>query len=721
MANGLHRTHQLTPEEKVRLHDGHAPEALAAIARVLAAPGPSPVLVLAGPPGCGRTGLLEAAALRVGGANGTSGAGGPIPVLPLDLDGYEEGTGLSRFAEIQIARRWELDEAAREALRERSLPLLQFVHPSLAGAALVSLLLRQDDPAAVWKELPAAATDARPALSAFLARLARPGRGPDRDGGRLILHAVASDQLNDPLRRWLLDETRQNPALVLALSCAAADEDERVAPRTGRVRVDLQPLPAGGLLDAVHEALHRLDLETADRLQRFLDLAALCGDNVPAEILFHHLGLDEEQREEILDLIDEELVENPHLRLFVDHQYGHPSFPGLLTYAPLSRRIVHALLEPVPAAKREQLAGELLELFNQSVPLHTRGMTLLRLSLAGYLQADEARRFFQRELRVWIGEGEVTDLTAELVGSETAAGELLGIVRQTAPHWPAHYRLAFLDAAGAGDLSAADRVELHNLRAEALREGRRLPEALGEARLALDAARAVHGAEHPAAIRGLNLLGILLRESGSPQEARAPLEQALVLHGTGKGTDKEDENLAWILANLGMTLRDLGDREPAREHLERALALHRRLLGEVHPAVVSDLTNLATLEREMGRPEAALEHLRPILDIVRSLYGDVHPETGRALTNVAGLLRELGETNAARLHVEAALQIDRQAFGETHPQVAADLNNLAVLDREAGEPEAAREHFEQALAIAQGSFGDDHPLTVQLRQGLAGG
>ena len=717
MTTGIIDTHQLDPEEKVRLYSGHGPEALLAVTRVLLEPGPSPVLLLAGAPGCGRTGLLEAAAFSADGADGAGAADSPISVLPLDLDGYEEGADLSRFAEVQIARRWELDEATREFLRQGVLPLLQFIPVSSAGAALVSLLLRLEDPSAAWRDLPGATTDARPALSALLGRQSR--------DGRLVLHVLASDALNDPLRRWLLDETRKNPALVLALSCSPADVDERVAPRAGRVRVDLQPLPAGGLLEPVQDLLHDLDLETADRLQRFLDLAALCGQNVPAEILFHHLELDEEQREEILDRIDEDLVENEALQLFVDHQYGHPSFPGLLTYATLSPRINHALLEPVPAAKREQLSGELLELLNRSVPLHSRGMTLLRLSLAGNLQADEARRFFQRELRVWIGEGEVADLTAELMQSGLGAGDLLATAQQTAAHWPAHYRVAFLDAARtrSGELSPAERVELRNLRAEALRESQRLPEAVEEARLALSEARAVHGPEHPTVIRALNLLGILLREAGSPQEAREPLEQALTLHQDerGEGQEKEDENLAWILANLGITLRDLGERETALAHLERALALHRKILGEDHPAVASDLSNLASLEREMGRPERALEYLRPVVDIVRHIHGDVHPETSRALTNVAGLLREIGETKAAQLHVEAALQIDRQAFGDAHPQVVADLNNLAILERESGELNAARGHFEQALAIAQGVFGDDHPLTMQLRQGLSEG
>src|SRR5437764_12329241 len=101
---GLEETLNLSPDAKHELYSEHSPEALAAIERLLAAPGPSPVLVLAGEAGCGRTGLLEAA------AHGAGRAGGKILVLPLDLDGYEEGVDLTRFAEIQVSRRWDLDE-----------------------------------------------------------------------------------------------------------------------------------------------------------------------------------------------------------------------------------------------------------------------------------------------------------------------------------------------------------------------------------------------------------------------------------------------------------------------------------------------------------------------------------------------------------------------------------------------------------------------------------
>lgn len=696
--------------EKRQLYTDHAPEALAEAEQILTK-GDVRVLLLSGEPGYGRIGFLESAAQGMG-RNGKR-----ISVVPLDLDGYEEGQDLARFAEVQITNRWELDTAAREALRERVQPILSFIPQTLAGAALLSLLLRQDDPAEVWKRLPQAAEgDVRPALSALFKALA--------GEGLLLLHAVDSVQLNNPLRRWLQEETGRNSACAFVLSCSPADSDELLlAPGISGSRIELKPPPSEDLLEPVKELMDDLDIEVSDRLQRFLDLAALCGRNVPAEVLFHHLELEEDQREELLDLIDEELVENEETRLFVDHQYGHPSFPGLLTYAFLDPRLNHALLEPLTGTKRERLSSELLEFLNRSVPIHTRGMTLMRLALAGYQEDKQMRQFFLREMRAWIGESEVEDFTAGLTeGLESgrmSARDLLGTANQTNEHWPAHRRLPFLDAARqqliqgkAGELSPAERVELHNLRAEALRDLKRHDEAVEEARLSLEESETVYGTGHPATARALNLQGILLREMGRPQEAREPLERALA----AQDRESTDVNLASILANLGMVLRDLGQRESARDHLEQALAIHRHTFGDNHPAVAADRNNLSLLAREMGQPERALEHLRPVVDIVRSLYGDVHPETARALTNVAGLLRELGQGEGARLHLEAALQIDQQALGENHPQVVADLNNLAVIEQELGDLDGARGRFEQALALSRASLGEDHPLTAQLRR-----
>ncbi|HSS50719.1 MAG TPA: hypothetical protein VLX28_17405, partial [Thermoanaerobaculia bacterium] len=358
---GLEETLNLSLETKHELYSEHSPEALAAIERLLAAPGPAPVLILSGEPGCGRTGLLEAAAR------------GRILVLALDLDGYEEGVDLNRFAEIQISRRWDLDEAGRSRLGLAVSPLLPGIATSLSGAALVSLLLRLPDPPAAARQIltrNSSPSGSAEALTALLHLLTR--------DDRLLLHVVASPQLTDPVRLRLLEAARLRANLRLAISCSPHDAEERVAPRSERLRLDLAPLPPGDLLTPAKDLLDDLDLETSDRLQRFLDLAALCGRNVPAELLFHHLELDEEQQEEILDTLDEELVENEEQRLFIDHQYGHPSFPGLLTYSFLSPQVNHALLEPVPVDKRRRLAQELLDFVDQSVPLHTRGMALLR-------------------------------------------------------------------------------------------------------------------------------------------------------------------------------------------------------------------------------------------------------------------------------------------------------------------------------------------------------
>jgi tetratricopeptide (TPR) repeat protein len=693
------------PSEELRaLHSEHHREALDAMVRLLDTPGPAPAVLLSGEPGSGRTGLLAAAA--------------STPVIPLDLEGYEEGMDtLEKFARHQLARRSDLDETGRAALLARVAPLFGHLKPTLTGAALVSLLLRLDArltvPGSIFAE-----PDARRALSLLLQSLS--------GSGGAILHVTASEQLSDTLRRRLLDDTRRHPGLVLALSCSPGDPDDRVAPRAERVRLELAPLPGAAALEPAKRVIDELDLQIADRLQRFLDLAALCGENVPADVLFHHLELEEEQREELLDAIDETLVEEQPLLL--DHQYGHPSFPGLLTYSFRSPLFNRGLLEPLRGDKRERLASELLEFLDRSVPLATRGMTLLRLSLASHLDDSEAREPLLRELRWAIDEDETeelaTEVAADLEAGTLEAGDLLDRVRETQARWPPHRRSALLEAVSrrADGLSEARRADLHILRAEVLRDLGKLPEALEESRRGLDIAREAHGPEHPEVARALNTAAVLLREAGSPEEARENLERALAIQAGQDGLDGLDGlDSAAIHANLALVLRDLGRRDEARDHLERALTVHRRHLGDFHPMVATDLGNLAAVSRELGDSERSLHYLQPVVDIVRRLYGDTHPQTSRALSNVAGTLRDLGRGEEARRYLEAALEIDRAVFGDRHPAVAASLNNLSLVERELGDADTARTHLEEAAEIATAALGPDHALTAQLRRVLAGG
>jgi tetratricopeptide (TPR) repeat protein len=694
-------------EPSRELHSLHHRDALERIEAVLRAPGPSPVLLLSGVLGSNRTGLLQEALRGVGGEEDA--------VLPLDLEGYEEGEdSLARFAAHRLSLRRDLDEAGREALRERLAPLVSRLEPSLPGAAVVALLLAAGGAGEVPVEILAEASGAGEVLSRLLAHLAR-----DR---RVIVHA-RSEQLTDTLRRRLLDAAGRTPGLVVALSCFPLDPDDQVAPRAERLRLDLAPLPgAADRLQPLQDRLADLDLQAADRLQRFLDLAALCGENVPADLLVHHLELDEGQREELLDLIDEELVEGADHPLFHDFQYGHPSFPGILTYGFLSPSLARGLLEPVPEEKRKTLASELLDFILRSAPLQTRGMALLLLAIADHTGDPEVRHPFLLELRWRIGESETGELADE-IAAELAAGRivpegLVRLARETREGWPLHRRQALLEAASrdADLLPPGARTELQVVRAEILRDSGKSEEAVEEGRRALEAARATHGPEAPEVVQALNLYGVLLKDAGRTSEAREHLERALA---TAASRQTDGPEAAALRANLAAVLRDLGEREAARDHLEAALALHRHAFGDVHPTVATHLGNLAVLSRELGDNERAFHYLRPVVNIVRQLYGDAHPQTARALTNVASALRDLGEMEGARLHLEAALSINRQVFGDHHPAVAADLNNLSVIERESGNVEAARRHLEEAATAAAESLGQDHPLTAQLRRSLA--
>jgi tetratricopeptide (TPR) repeat protein len=335
-----------------------------------------------------------------------------------------------------------------------------------------------------------------------------------------------------------------------------------------------------------------VDLQAADHLGRFLDLAALCGRNVPCDLLMAHLEVTTEEREELLDLIDEGLVGEENGRLFFDHQYGHPSFAGLLVYSFLSPALNQNLLEHVPRDKRKRLASELLTFVRQRVPIATRGLARLFLSLAEHSGGAEEREPFLRMLGWWVSPEDADRLTA-IVAGDLAAGKVtpesvLELADRSAGIWPPPHRLALLAALAAAGTSRAAEADAHYLRAGLLRETGQPEEALREARLALAAAAEVHG----------------------PSSA----------------------SCGAILTLTGVLAGDLGDFDRARADFQQSLEVHREVFGDPHPSVAASLANLAALHRHLGDLERARELFEQAHGIARQTQGDDHPFT-QALQN----------------------------------------------------------------------------------------
>lgn len=467
---------------------------LAAVQEILQTPETAarPVLLLSGPEGIGRGYLLAAAVWRL------QQAGLPIAYLALDLTGYVEGPeGIRNFVDFQ-AERWDRRgrPVAAEAIpwiQEHA----DRIADDLGGAATAALLLAAAGSLPGWPRpespIPSPRRPSLEALGHLLGQLTRNGtvllhvtdssvlntalrswllrearRHPRlalafscqaRDAAESVAPGAATRRLEiAPLDRSelqaVLDDLypshRFPPELAAELESYSRGWPARTAAK-------LQDLVDAGLLvsnggvwtlggeglrspagvEQLRSTLYGLrELRAvSEPLDRFLQLAALCGEFVPADLVIAHLGLTQEERDELLDRIDEELLvgEDAAVPLFRDYQYEHPSFSGLLTYGFADPFFRWLLVEEIAEQNRPRLAAALLEDLHRA-PAGTRDLAKVFLSLAGFLgnpDDDSEAEAIRSQLADWVG-GEEAEILAREIATTSPEGRESGDLRRDA-------------------------------------------------------------------------------------------------------------------------------------------------------------------------------------------------------------------------------------------------------------------------------------------------
>jgi Flp pilus assembly protein TadD len=143
-----------------------------------------------------------------------------------------------------------------------------------------------------------------------------------------------------------------------------------------------------------------------------------------------------------------------------------------------------------------------------------------------------------------------------------------------------------------------------------------------------------------------NNLGLVLEESGHPEEAIAQFEAALAL--------RADD--AAVLNNLGNALADLDRHAAAVERFERAIALQ--------PGHAKAHFNLAASLVRLGRAAEALRHYR---EAVR-----LEPDDPRMRNNLGIALAREGDAESAIEQFEAAIRL-QPGNGRAHANLAGAL------------------------------------------------
>ncbi|MGY1425250.1 tetratricopeptide repeat protein [Lysobacter sp. A289] len=233
----------------------------------------------------------------------------------------------------------------------------------------------------------------------------------------------------------------------------------------------------------------------------------------------------------------------------------------------------------------------------------------------------------------------------------------------------------------------------------------------------LEMRRELYGPRHRDVAQSLQSLAVLAWARGHYQQAEDLLRDALAQCLELFGPDHLE--VARIRNDLAAVLRREGKLDETELLYQQALATRRAQLGEQHPDVVSSLNNLATLMSDQGRTDAAESLYREVLAMRRKNLGPIHPRIANSIENLAVLLREQRRFAEAETLAREALAMHLALYDEDHSRVADTMNTLAGALRGQGRYDEAEVAYRKALVIRRKVFGEDNLLVADSLNNLA--
>jgi tetratricopeptide (TPR) repeat protein len=331
------------------------------------------------------------------------------------------------------------------------------------------------------------------------------------------------------------------------------------------------------------DVLEGLPADDRTVLSRFFCLMAMCGTAAPVALILEFLGIvEEEERDCLLEMVDERLVESTPPWL-IDYAYTHPSFEGILTYGyadPICAQIILSLFSDYD---RETLALKFGVFLRKKMGLYTKGAARVHLELARHAKDLDQYEEYGRLLSWWTEEEYSEDLKDILIqgmkdGSPNPA-VLWDVFLKTEVTWPPQRRLMLLDvyAAQRDGIPVSNLREFHYQRGWVLFHMGHYSEALDDAELAVE-----------------------------------------------MSSQKHDNILVRYLNLRGLCKEPLGLFNAAINDFELALSIAKQLFGAEHPDALKILTSLADLLDKTGHADET-RTLRQQYVHIQSSKADITP------------------------------------------------------------------------------------------------
>uniref|UniRef100_A0A8C1BP26 Nephrocystin-3 n=1 Tax=Cyprinus carpio carpio TaxID=630221 RepID=A0A8C1BP26_CYPCA len=258
---------------------------------------------------------------------------------------------------------------------------------------------------------------------------------------------------------------------------------------------------------------------------------------------------------------------------------------------------------------------------------------------------------------------------------------------------------------------------------------------------AMEICENAYGPEHSTVARELDSLSLLYQKQNKYEQAEKLRKRSVKIrqktarqkgHMYGfallkrRALQLEELTLGKDSADCAKTLNELGvlyylqnNLDAAKMFLTRSLEMRQRVLGPDHTDCAQSLNNLAALHSERKEYESAEELYERALDIRKRVLAPDHPSLAYTLKHLAMLYKRRGKLEKAVPLYELALEIREKSFGPKHPSVATALVNLAVLYCQLKQHSDALPLYERALKVYEDSLGRLHPRVGETLKNLA--
>ncbi|KAI4880368.1 hypothetical protein NFI96_013983 [Prochilodus magdalenae] len=216
---------------------------------------------------------------------------------------------------------------------------------------------------------------------------------------------------------------------------------------------------------------------------------------------------------------------------------------------------------------------------------------------------------------------------------------------------------------------------------------------------ALEISENAYGAEHCSVARELESLSLLYQKQNKYEQAEKLRKRSVKIR----------QKMARQKGHMyGFTLLR-----------RRTLQLEELTLDKDSADCAKTLNELGVLYYLQNNLDAAKVFLTRSLEMRQRVLGMDHPDCAQSLNNLAALHCERRDYEHAEQLYERALDIRKRALAPDHPSLAYTLKHLAMLYKRRGKLEKAMPLYELALEIREKSFGPKHPSVATALVNLA--